>query len=187
MGNIDNESLNDTSVKTKGTSLNPPTYDCRTIFSVFGNGGTNKRVVDMDQIWTDAQNASAKSQDEQGGETGGGNKKKYHKYKSHSRHIRPSTNTKMILQHQIDKHKESMAAIKRANSHPSLQTAHDMQLASKPTKSLRKSLNNFSTPISYHGFLASEMRRASWERETTISPPSGDQSIAVLKEIYQIR
>ena len=73
------------SIILQGTSLNPPTYDCRTIFSVFGNGGTNKRVVDMDQIWTDAQNANAKSQDEQAGETGGGNKKKYHKYKSHSR------------------------------------------------------------------------------------------------------
>jgi len=180
----------------KGTSLLPPTYDSRTIFSVFGSGETNKRVVDMDQIWMDAKkanDATSTGLDEvtpvEEAET---RKKKLHNMKNHSKHIRPSPHTKMILHQQIEKHKDSMAAIKRANSHPSLQTAHDLQ-AAKPSRTLKHSLNNFSTPISYHGFLAAEMRRASsWDTDTSASrPTSGEQSrpqsIAVLKEIYQIR
>ncbi|XP_063676385.1 uncharacterized protein LOC134812750 isoform X2 [Bolinopsis microptera] len=182
----DEESV--TNKMRKGTSLDPPHYDSRTIFSVFSNGATNKRVVDMDQIWKDANSANAtlpvvEPTDGMGSEP---NKKKLQRIKnSHSRHIRPSTNTKVVLQQQIEKHKESFAAIKRANSHPSLQTAHDLQ-ASK-NHHMKHSVSNFSTPISYHGFLAAEMKRSSWDREASLSPPSADPNIAILKEIYQIR
>ena len=56
----------------------------------------------MDQIWTDAQNANAiaKSQVEQAGETGG-NKKKYHKYKSHSRYELISSVSKFNLKNYV--------------------------------------------------------------------------------------
>lgn len=98
------------------------------------------------------------------------------------RHIKPSPNNRLLLQEQIFKHKESHAAIKRASSHPSLQSNH---LQKNPTRVTKNLLTNYNTPVSYHGFLASELRKASWERES--SPSSGDQSIAVFKEIYQIR
>ena len=74
-------------------------------------------------------------------------------------------------------------------------TLNQSTYSSQPSYSTQptgKKSGTTDTPLSYHGFLAKTMRRASWEtsREQSVSPLLGDtprdQSVAILREIYQV-